>query len=105
MDLDQIEGLEDDRAREALCRCRGVGEKVANCALLFGFGRLGAFPVDVWVERVLRELYLKRKRKVTPKRIREFAHSHFGDHRGYAQQFLFHYARKTFTKEGGIGTR
>jgi N-glycosylase/DNA lyase len=102
VDLESVGRLDDDAARAALCRCRGVGEKVANCVLLFAFGRLGAFPVDVWVERVLRELYFRRKRNVTAGRIRDFADGHFGPHRGYAQQFLFHYARKTFTKERGF---
>jgi N-glycosylase/DNA lyase len=49
----------------------------------------------VWIERVLRELYFPRRRRVTARRIREFAHAHFGPARGYAQQFLIHWARLT----------
>jgi N-glycosylase/DNA lyase len=95
VDLDAIAPLDDDAARGELCRLPGVGEKVANCALLFGFGRLAAFPIDVWIERVLRSLYFARKRKVTPRRMREFSATYFGPYAGYAQQYLFHHARKT----------
>jgi N-glycosylase/DNA lyase len=71
---------------------RGVGGKIADCVLLFAYGFDGAFPVDVWVERALRELYFPRRR-VGDKRLRHFAATHFGPHAGYAQQYLFHYMR------------
>jgi N-glycosylase/DNA lyase len=95
VDLARVAALDDAAARAELCRLPGVGEKVANCALLFGFGRLAAFPIDVWIERVLRSIYFPRKRKVTTRRLREFSASHFGAYGGYAQQYLFHHARKT----------
>ncbi len=98
VDLDAVAGLNDDAARAELCRLPGVGEKVANCALLFGFGRLAAFPIDVWIERVLRSIYFVRKRKVTTKRLRAFSAAHFGPFGGYAQQYLFHHARKTWPR-------
>ena len=98
IDLDAIARLDDDAARAELCRLPGVGEKVANCALLFGFGRLAAFPIDVWIERVLRSIYFVRKRKVTTKRLRAFSAAHFGPFGGYAQQYLFHHARKTWPR-------
>ncbi len=90
--------LPDDDARRELCRLPGVGEKVANCTLLFGFGRLAAFPIDVWIERVLRQLYFQRRRKVTARRLREFSATHFGIYGGYAQQYLFHHARMTWPR-------
>lgn len=93
--MDSIAVLSDAEALAALCALHGVGEKIASCALLFAWERHGAFPIDVWIERALRELYFPRRRKVTAKRIREFAIKHFGPHRGYAQQFLFHWARLT----------
>jgi N-glycosylase/DNA lyase len=93
VDLDRVATLPDDTARAELCRLPGVGEKVANCALLFGFGRLAAFPIDVWIERVLQQLYFRRKRNVTARRLREFSASYFGPFGGYAQQYLFHHAR------------
>jgi N-glycosylase/DNA lyase len=98
VDLARIEKLDDERAVEELCRLPGVGEKVANCVLLFAYGRLAAFPIDVWIERVLRELYFKRKRKVTAKQLKLFSQKYFGRFGGYAQQYLFHHARKTRRK-------
>jgi N-glycosylase/DNA lyase len=99
-DLSAVAGLDDAEAMEALCRLPGVGEKVANCALLFGYERIRAFPIDVWIERVLREIYFKGKRRVTPRRLREFSQGYFGEYGGYAQQYLFHHARKTWGSRG-----
>ena len=95
VDLDTIRSLQDDQARAELCRLAGVGEKVANCVLLFGFERVRAFPIDVWIERVLREHYFKGKRKVTAGRLRDFTREYFGEFGGYAQQYLFHHARSS----------
>jgi N-glycosylase/DNA lyase len=99
VDLAALRALDDDAARAELCRLPGVGPKVANCALLFAFERLRAFPIDVWIERVLRETYFKRKRKVTAARLRKFCDSYFGEFGGYAQQYLFHHARSTRRKK------
>ncbi len=96
VDLEAVSALDDDSARAELCRLPGVGVKVANCVLLFGYERLRSFPIDVWIERILRELYFPRKRKVTAERLREFSETYFGPFRGYAQQYLFHHARKTW---------
>lgn len=93
VDLDAIASMDDATARAELCRLPGVGEKVANCVLLFGYERLKSFPIDVWIERVLRERYFARKRKVTLKRIKKFCADYFGPYGGYAQQYLFHHAR------------
>jgi N-glycosylase/DNA lyase len=98
VDLTKVGALPDAEARAELCRLPGVGEKVANCALLFGFGRLRAFPIDVWIERVLRHLYFQKKRKVTARRLREFSAEYFGEFGGYAQQYLFHHARLTWPR-------
>lgn len=103
IDLEKLGEFDDDALEAALRGFRGVGPKVAACVALFGFGRLGAFPIDVWVERVLRDLYFRGRRKVTPRRIREFALAHFGPNRGYAQQFLFHHARRTLPRRRGHG--
>lgn len=92
--LERIAGLPTAEAREELRRIQGVGEKVANCILLFAYGRAEAFPIDVWVERVLRRLYFNNSQRVKHERLRTFAESHFGPYRGYAQQFLFHWIRK-----------
>jgi len=91
-DLERLRHLTLVEARGELMTLRGVGGKIADCVLLFAYGFDGAFPVDVWVERALRELYFPRRR-ISDKRLRHFAATHFGPHAGYAQQYLFHYMR------------
>ena len=91
--LEAWQNLADDEMRARLCDLPGVGVKVANCVMLFAYERLRAFPVDVWIERVLREQYFPRKRKVSARQLREFCDNYFGEHGGYAQQYLFHHAR------------
>jgi N-glycosylase/DNA lyase len=91
--LEKIETMPTFEARETLMRLQGVGEKVANCVLLFAYGRIEAFPIDVWVERVLRQLYFKGSQRVRLARMADFSRRHFGPHGGYAQQFLFHWIR------------
>ena len=95
--LERIATLPTAEAREQLIRIRGVGEKVANCILLFAYGRAEVFPIDVWVERVLRQLYFNGSQRIKHERLRAFADSHFGPYRGYAQQFLFHWIRNDAT--------
>ena len=92
-DLEKWSTLPDDLLRERLCTLPGVGAKVANCVMLFAYERLRAFPIDVWIERVLRQKYFPRKRKVTAAQLRAFCERYFGEHGGYAQQYLFHHAR------------
>ncbi|HEX4665359.1 MAG TPA: DNA glycosylase [Chthoniobacterales bacterium] len=87
--------LRDEDLRTRLYELPGVGPKVANCVMLFAYERLRAFPIDVWIERVLRQHYFPRRRRLTTAQLREFAARHFGAHGGYAQQYLFHHARKT----------
>jgi N-glycosylase/DNA lyase len=93
-DLEKWRALPDELLRERLCSLPGVGAKVANCVMLFAYERLRAFPIDVWIERVLRQKYFPRKRKVSAAQLRDFCASYFGEHGGYAQQYLFHHARK-----------
>jgi N-glycosylase/DNA lyase len=92
--LEKWSKLPDELLRERLCELPGVGAKVANCVMLFAYERLRAFPIDVWIERVLRQQYFPRKRKVTAQELRTFCDDYFGEHGGYAQQYLFHHARK-----------
>jgi N-glycosylase/DNA lyase len=91
-DLNRLRHLPLTEARAELMRLRGVGGKIADCVLLFACGFDKAFPVDVWVERALQELYFPRRR-ASEKRLSHFAATHFGPHAGYAQQYLFHYMR------------
>ena len=101
-DLDAWSALPDADLRKRLCALPGVGAKIANCVMLFAYERLRAFPIDVWIERVLREKYFPRKRKTTAQRLREFSESYFGEYGGYAQQYLFHYARTASRKSEGL---
>ncbi len=101
-DLDAWSALPDVELREKLCALPGVGAKIANCVMLFAYERLRAFPIDVWIERVLREKYFPQQGKTTAQRLREFSETYFGEHRGYAQQYLFHYARTASRKSGGL---
>jgi len=91
-DLEKLRSLACAEARHELMTLRGVGGKIADCVLLFAYGFDSAFPVDVWIERALQELYFPRRR-ADEKRLRKFAATHFGPHAGYAQQYLFHYMR------------
>lgn len=81
LDLGALSGMPLEEARAALRTIRGVGPKVAECALLYGCGRVECFPVDVWIRRVLDCLY--------PQGFP----AGFGPIAGIAQQYLFHYAR------------
>ncbi|HSS17293.1 MAG TPA: DNA-3-methyladenine glycosylase 2, partial [Candidatus Dormibacteraeota bacterium] len=98
-DLESWSALSDPDLREKLCSLPGVGAKIANCVMLFAYERLRAFPIDVWIERVLKRQYFPRK-KITEPRLREFSEAYFGEHGGYAQQYLFHHARMVFGKIG-----
>jgi len=98
VNLSEVARLEDAAAQRELMRLPGVGEKVANCALLFGFERLRAFPVDVWIERVIREKYFGGAQDTTAASIRAFCATAFGPYGGYMQQYLFHHARLTWKK-------
>ena len=99
LDLERLRHLTLAEARGELMKLRGVGGKIADCVLLFACGFDCAFPVDVWVERALRELYFPRRR-VSAKRLQHFAATHFGPHAGYAQQYLFHYMRTKVKRAG-----
>lgn len=89
---DNFNDLSTLEVEKELIKIKGVGTKVANCVLLFSLGRRDAFPVDVWIQRIMEELYYngeKTKKEV----IIDFAKEHFGEYGGYAQQYLFYYAR------------
>jgi len=86
---DTVRNLPYEEARTELMHYRGVGRKVADCVLLFGFGRLEAVPVDVWIERIIRQHYLKPGEKAGYENIRRYAQGYFGPFAGYAQEYLF----------------
>jgi N-glycosylase/DNA lyase len=92
-DVESWRAHSDVELRERLCELPGVGAKVANCVMLFAYERLRAFPIDVWIERVLKEKYFPRRRMVRTKEMKTFSAKYFGGYGGYAQQYLFHHAR------------
>lgn len=92
IDLQELTGLNTEDARKLLTNFPGVGNKVADCTLLYSGTKQDVFPTDVWVKRVMEELYFKRE--ATLKEIQEFARDYFGDLSGVAQQYLFYYARE-----------
>lgn len=96
--LEEMKKMETvSAARAELMKFPGVGPKVADCVLLYSGTRYDVFPTDVWVKRVMEELYFKREASF--KEIQEFASDYFGELAGFAQQYLFYYAR-----ENKIGT-
>ncbi len=92
VDLDALGRLPYQEARGVLLMLPGVGQKVADCVLLFGYGKVEAFPVDVWVKRAVERWYFQGRRS-TERKIQEFARSRFGPLAGYMQQHLFYFAR------------
>jgi N-glycosylase/DNA lyase len=89
--LEETEALPYAAAKERLCSLPGVGEKVADCVLLFGAGRFEAFPVDVWILKTLARRYGLEGWK--PPQLAAFGRVHFGPLAGLAQQFLFAWER------------
>jgi N-glycosylase/DNA lyase len=102
-DLEAWSALSDAELQKQLCALPGVGPKIANCVMLFAYERLRAFPIDVWIERVLRQHYFARRKRMTAQRLREFSETYFGEHGGYAQQYLFHHARVASRHGAGSG--
>jgi N-glycosylase/DNA lyase len=90
--LEAVREADYDGAVERVLCFPGIGPKVADCVLLYGFQRLEAFPVDVWIERAVRKLYFKGRRQ-SSERIRRFGMKRWGADAGYVQQYLFHGAR------------
>jgi N-glycosylase/DNA lyase len=95
--LEETEALPYSDAKVRLCELPGVGEKVADCVLLFGAGRLEAFPVDVWILKTMAKRYDLNGWK--PAQLTQFGRAHFGPYAGLAQQFLFAWERRFAPRE------
>ena len=93
---EKLKGMSFNRARDELMTIKGVGEKVANCVLLYGLSFTNAFPVDVWMKRIMEYMYFNEDTKKEV--IEKFAYERYGEYAGYAQQYLFYYGR-----ENGLG--
>ena len=101
IELNGLAKQPSDEIRTALCRFPGVGDKIANCVLLFAYARLEVMPIDVWIARVLSEKYFPNAGKIRPAQLAGFCQQYFGPYAGYAQQYLFHHWRLTHRKELG----
>ena len=88
----KLRTLPYEKAKEQLMELPGIGEKVADCICLFSLGFTGAFPVDVWMERALKETYFKG-RKIPLRKMAGFGREKWGVLAGYAQQYLYHWQR------------
>jgi len=95
---DALQSLSTEDASAHLQTLRGVGEKVARCILLYAGERHDAFPIDVWVERLMGDLYWKKKRKPKAADFDKLSTDLFGPHRGLAQLYLFHWFRTVKSK-------
>ncbi len=89
----RLADTDQDSARKDLCILPGVGEKVADCVLLYSGIRHDVCPIDTWVEKTIRRVYLNDN--ATKKDIRSFTQSYFGEYAGYAQLWFFYYARSS----------
>ncbi len=92
-----LEGMSTPDARKHLMRLTGVGRKVADCILLFGYHREDVFPVDVWVERIYDDMF--GESLLSAERKADNLSAHFGSLSGYAQQYLFYYYRTNQIKK------
>ena len=96
INLDHLKTIDYNAALAELLKIPGVGDKVANCVLLFSLEKLDSFPVDVWINRVMKETYIKEAGIELPNNaIRAWAQTKFGPFAGYANQYLFHARRMT----------
>ena len=96
VDIEKLKEQPTYKARNELIKLAGIGPKVADCILLFStLKRFDVFPVDVWVRRVMNELYIhnKNENKVSKKQIENLAEEKFGELEGLAQQYLFYWRR------------
>lgn len=96
--IDKIKMMSTDDARNELMKLKGIGRKVADCILLFGFGRTDVFPTDTWVVKAYNSIYEKNETNAI--KISKYFVDRFGELSGYAQQYLFYKMR-----ESNIGER
>ncbi len=94
INLEKLAKMEYDEAYHTVLELPGVGPKVADCILLYGFGMGEAFPVDVWIKRIVEHLYFADE-ELKPQEVQDFGRERFEDYAGYVQLYLFHYARKS----------
>lgn len=91
-DINELKSMDYDSCIKELMTIKGVGEKVANCVSLFGLGKKEAFPVDVWIKRIMETMYFDGV-DTSKDKIAAFAKEQFGELGGFAQQYLFYYGK------------
>ena len=89
-------------SKKMLTKINGIGEKIADCILLFAFGHLNAFPIDTWIKKVVTHQYFKGE-KTGSIELKKFSEIYYGRYAGYAQQYLFTYSRKNWRNFGFKG--
>ena len=97
IDLEKIENSDDiEYIKQELLKLPGVGGKVADCIMLFALNKFEVFPIDVWVRRVMNELYIKNEdeKKIKKEQITQLAKEKYKDLAGIAQQYLFYWKRE-----------
>ena len=102
LDLDALRKAEYDDAKKELLKVYGIGNKIADCVMLFSLEKLGAFPIDVWIARSLAKHYRflsdsKFGEKLSPLQylaLSDVMRAYFGEYAGYAQQYLFYHMRQ-----------
>lgn len=95
LDLNSLIEMDYESAKEELLKFPGVGPKVADCVLLFSLRKEEAFPVDVWIKRIIEHLYFKNNESsITNREVSDFAKNKYASLAGIAQQYLFYYARE-----------
>lgn len=92
--LEALPAMSTQEAKENLMKIKGIGEKVAHCVLLFGLNKTDTFPTDVWIKRIMEDVYFAGN-EINHKDIIAFASKQYGNYAGYAQQYLFYYGRQT----------
>jgi N-glycosylase/DNA lyase len=91
--IDSIYKLDTDSARKELIKLKGVGRKVADCILLFGYGKTDVFPTDTWVVQAYNKLYGENLKSADE--ISKYFVSMYGNLSGYAQQYLYYQMRES----------
>ncbi len=92
IDLYALKSKTYDEIKQELLEIKGVGNKIADCVALMGYGKLEAFPIDVWIKRALEKIYFNNENKKI-QYLQEFAIQKWGKYAGYAQQYLYWNAR------------
>ena len=93
--------LDVKNLRNILLKHNGIGPKVADCILLFALNKYEIFPIDLWIRRVMNDIYFKKKdeKKLTNDEIIKFINRRYGKYSGIVQQYLFYWKRETYAKK------